>query len=358
MCGIAYAKRFDNEPANNIIKSLYFDQKTRGKEGFGFLTIGDKVVYNRTKWEHEILGLMSKNKGSEILFHHRNPTSTANTIETAHPILADQDIYKYNYYLTHNGIINNAMELYYYHKHQFGLKYATDTGNAKLAEFNDSEALLHELALFIENKKDKPDFRATGSMAFILVQTDKEGTPLNLFFGRNEANPLEIQVSENALIIASENRSPEAEQIEPNKLWMYSYRDGKIYHNPLEFKRYYHQIENPHTHRTQTTVHTDIVEQGTLDYDPEDTPIIEYTGSSSREDLDEGLTEKLGQMTEEAIVTLKSELTNNLQIVHDSLTATSETEEIARLRQEEWEISNELRNVEAEIKQRGIVYHC
>ena len=236
MCGIIYTSRFNGSNANRTIKKLYFKQKTRGKEGFGFINI-DTMAYHRTKYEDEILGLMKKNKGKTILFHHRNPTSTWNSVETAHPILADDKVYKHKYYLTHNGKINNYLDLKKVHEKDFALKYKTyyefKYGDKEWCSFNDSESLLHELAMYIEDTKSTKKLEAYGAIAFILLQTDKDDKPLNLYFGRNFRNPLKIVHNEKELTISSDG---EGELVEANKLFKFNYDTGLTTYEALEFK--------------------------------------------------------------------------------------------------------------------------
>ena len=82
--------------------NIYFSQKERGVNGYGFYNV-NKGVYKRSKYEHDILGELHKNPGNEILFHHRKPTSTSNTENTAHPLCSKDNFEKHNYYMVHNG---------------------------------------------------------------------------------------------------------------------------------------------------------------------------------------------------------------------------------------------------------------
>ena len=87
MCGIIYAKNLaGKEPVNNLIKVLYQNQKDRGRDGFGFVGLDTaKITTYRATKEKGIMGFLNKNPYSEILFHHRNPTSTENTLKSTHP---------------------------------------------------------------------------------------------------------------------------------------------------------------------------------------------------------------------------------------------------------------------------------
>ena len=89
MCGIIYAKNLTgNEPVNNIIKVLYQNQKDRGQLGFGFVGMSSKSIDTyRAVNEKEIMRYLNEKGYREILFHHRNPTSTRNTIKSTHPFI-------------------------------------------------------------------------------------------------------------------------------------------------------------------------------------------------------------------------------------------------------------------------------
>lgn len=236
MCGIIYSRRLDGHSVNRDIKRIYFSQSKRGKDGYGFINITNGG-YFRTKYEHEILKALKCNKSSEILFHHRNPTSTSNTVDTAHPICSNGN-YEHKYYLVHNGIIRNSSKLYDDHVLTYEIEYTTkETWQGKNGElyfmFNDSESLLHELALMIEGKKEKKDFNAIGSMAFIMLQTDKDNKAIALYYGRNFASPLKVIANENRVTLTSEGQGV---NVEPDRLFRYDYDKNEITYEDLEFQ--------------------------------------------------------------------------------------------------------------------------
>ncbi len=158
MCGIIYYKSFTGRPVNRKALRHYQKQKNRGREGFGFVGISERIILTcRATEERGIRHYLKKHPLSEILFHHRLPTSTTNTLRTAHPIVISQPIYGHKYYLIHNGMIMNADELKIKHE-QMGITYTTPQFSQyrnywgkieKRYEFNDSEALAHELALYL-----------------------------------------------------------------------------------------------------------------------------------------------------------------------------------------------------------------
>lgn len=208
MCGILYAKGKD---APLKVLRQYREQRNRGSNGFGWLSIGKKV--ERRRYEGELMAMfqLGKISSNEIIFHHRIPTSTENSKKTNHPIANTCD-YKRNYYLVHNGIISNEKTLYNAHK-ELGLSYETESTDGKSVNFNDSECLLHELALVLEGRKQTVDIE--GSAAFILGVTDKKGNYLRTYFGRNSGNPL--RVNEDFSMIASELE--EGRDVETDKLF-------------------------------------------------------------------------------------------------------------------------------------------
>ncbi len=157
MCGIIYYKSLLDKTMNRQVLRHYFKQKQRGSDGFGFVGISKKKLFLfRATTVHGIKSYLNKYPLSEILFHHRLPTSTANPLRTTHPIIVSQPIYQHNYYLLHNGIIANASSLKAKHE-QLGIKYVTAQQNERRRfqnsyEFNDSEALAHEVPLSVTLK--------------------------------------------------------------------------------------------------------------------------------------------------------------------------------------------------------------
>lgn len=231
MCGILSVYNKKGGPANELMAKIYDSQKHRGRDGFGFAEINDNsVILKRFVLEDDFLNNLKESKSSEIIAHHRIPTSTTNNVKSNHPIYSiDCEIYAHNYYLQHNGHIMNSVELRREHE-KCGIKYNSDEGD----EFTDSESLLHELALIIEGHNKADEFAAKGGMAFIMVQTDKDNNPTALYFGRN-GNPLKINNDENALILRSE--AVAAEDVEINKLFKYDYNTKEITSEDVKFSR-------------------------------------------------------------------------------------------------------------------------
>jgi glutamine phosphoribosylpyrophosphate amidotransferase len=111
MCGIIYAKNLiDNHPVSNLVKILYQNQKERGQQGFGFVGLNkEQISTYRATDEKGIIKYLNDYQHDEIIFHHRLPTSTSNTIKSTHPFIIDVE--NKRYYFMHNGIIQNADKL-------------------------------------------------------------------------------------------------------------------------------------------------------------------------------------------------------------------------------------------------------
>lgn len=225
MCGIIYAKRTDEKGAKKLILKRYEKQKTRGTDGFGFISLENGIVGKefRAEEEKDIKKLLNDSSCDEILFHHRYPTSTPNFIEATHPIKVSHNSLKYDYYVVHNGVISNDDDLRKKHLEQ-GFIYNTEitkkyitSGNTYVEKmWNDSEALAIDIAQVIETDKK---VEAKGSIAFIALQFDKETKKaVALFFGRN-TNPLKIEMSEFIFCLSSESGT----DIESHKLYKYDY---------------------------------------------------------------------------------------------------------------------------------------
>ena len=215
MCGLGFTKSLKDKPINEIAASSYQAQKGRGLNGFGFVEIDDnRITTNRFTEEKDFLEELKKSESKEILWHHRAPTSTGNTIKTNHPI-ASVGCYDFNYYFVHNGVIRNEDELKKEHEEKFNSRYVTGEFN----KFNDSEALMHELILIIEGKKETKDWNVKGSLAFIMLQADKFNKPIALFYGRN-TNPLTKTEKEDFIELKSVGGDSE---IEVNKIFRFDY---------------------------------------------------------------------------------------------------------------------------------------
>lgn len=231
MCGIIFSKRFDGKLARKLINKRFSTQKTRGREGFGFVEINNGVVGEefRSEDEEDIEIYLKGSQSDEILFHHRFPTSTPNFVEATHPIRVRNKLLKYDYYVVHNGMISNDFELKQKHN-TLGFKYNTEmckkfiTSNNIYTEsmWNDSEALAIDFALALEMGKE---MESKGSIAIIALQFDKKTKKaVALYYGRNLGNPLKQEYNDAFFCLSSETGTI----IKHNILFRYDYLTNAI----------------------------------------------------------------------------------------------------------------------------------
>ena len=238
MCGIIWIKRKDGKPAQKMALKRYKKQQSRGQSGFGYIALEkNKIVsYNRSETEEAIKTLVEKEIASEILFHHRFPTSTPNFAMSAHPIKVSNDLLKHDYYVIHNGVIYGDSELKKNHE-KLGFKYNTElvktwkSFDKVVCEetcWNDSESLAIELALDLD--KDGKGVEVDGSVAFIALQTAKNSSKtLKMFFGRNDGSPLKINSDKHFLSITSEGGG---EIVKTHTLGTLDYKTDEITYRP------------------------------------------------------------------------------------------------------------------------------
>lgn len=212
MCGIIYMH--SDVPVSQRVLERYRAQRNRGYEGFGFVAFTKRNIkrYARFQTEEGIKKALRETDATNILFHHRFPTSTENVAETAHPIKVSHKELEYDYYVTHNGIISNPLKLKVDHE-KLGYKYTTElqtqyvTMNGTVytggVNFNDTESLAIELARNIELGTP---VMATGSASFIVLRVAKDGKRVHsVIYGTNGGNPLTITRGKGGLLcIASQ----------------------------------------------------------------------------------------------------------------------------------------------------------
>lgn len=201
MCGlIAVIKKNYKKHTGSKVINYYESQKKRGSDGFGYIAIKDNRIVKvvRAKNEKDIKKFLSEETADHILFHHRKPTSTENTLGTTHPILVSHPELDYDYYFAHNGVIRNTSYLKVAHE-KLGYVYRTEHSEKTYAEYldgsveimeskasvhNDSESLAIELARYVDGRSK--DVNAVGAMAFWGVSFDKETKEVGeVFFGKN-----------------------------------------------------------------------------------------------------------------------------------------------------------------------------
>lgn len=222
MCGIVYSASFTGLPVNQKIIDRYEKQKDRGMNGFGFYIPPTNQLTHNTR-ESRIKNLLKRTDATEVLFHHRFPTSTLNVRNGCHPF-STKDTFKNQYIMVHNGVLWNEDELQEEHE-KLGIKYVSEM---KDGSFNDSEALLYDIALTLEGKQEA--LQAYGSIAFVVIERNKKGKPVNVHFGRNLGNPLKMTFNKKELTLASEGAG---DDIKPHFLYTFNYKSKKITQKPL-----------------------------------------------------------------------------------------------------------------------------
>lgn len=219
MCGIIHAKNLTGDhPVNNLVKILYQNQKDRGQQGFGFVGLSkERIGTYRATAERNIMKYLNAHQYDEIIFHHRLPTSTGNTLKSAHPFVIGIDDRRY--YFVHNGVIQNADELKQKHLKK-GILYSSQEGSS----FNDSEALAWDVCLWLSRRQQKVE--AKGSVAFVCLAVSKNSNRAErLYFYRNSEAELKIYRDRTLFLLASEgNYAP----VKRNLLYFWDYRERQI----------------------------------------------------------------------------------------------------------------------------------
>lgn len=237
MCGIIYIQRFDGKPVNNDVLDQFDKQRSRGVEGFGLFD-GKHIV--RATTEDKILNWMVTKDSSLMLFHHRYPTSTENTKGTAHPFATKKHFGDTEYILVHNGHIQNSWKLKADHEAK-GVQYQSVLQNGK---FNDSEALLWDLSLYLEGQQDK--LEAIGNMAFICIKLVK-GRLQKMYFGRN-TNPLNLMRVKKGIMLSSTGLG---KPIDANHLYTWNYKLNRLTDKWLQMQASYPVTTSPVTYTGQ-----------------------------------------------------------------------------------------------------------
>jgi hypothetical protein len=208
---------------NNLVWKQYKEQDHRGTQGFG---VFDGHFTHKAAMEKRMRRWFRKpqNESDMILFHHRFPTSTINTKQTAHPFNTSDFFGDVRYVLVHNGVIRNSHELKTKHE-AMGIEYQTTMADGK---FNDSEALLWDFALTMEKKQEK--LQAFGDVAFVCIRLEA-GVPTRMYFGRNYARPLNLWRNPSGVMISSEG---EGTEVKEDKLYTYNYQLKRLTTKPFE----------------------------------------------------------------------------------------------------------------------------
>ena len=251
MCGLVALWSKKNKPVGQQVFNLYEKQAARGKQGYGFIAIdrnGMVVGEHRSKTELEIKKLLNKEKAPMVMFHHRFPTSTDNTMGTTHPMNVSHEELEFDYRLAHNGIIRNADARKTAHE-SLGYVYTTEHYEeheavyndgtreyvgGKGLKFNDSESLAIDIARHLDGKQD--DVPSIGPVAFWAVRLVK-GTNqvVSIYYGKNAGRDLTTVKGKNYMGIASEH----GEDIDEMKIFSYEFGDHQLYEQefPIEASR-------------------------------------------------------------------------------------------------------------------------
>lgn len=223
MCGLVYKHNYDGSPVNNDVMQQFDKQRGRGTEGFGVFD-GQYLNIAKSTREDAILKWLCKYDSNLLLFHHRFPTSTVNVKRAAHPFSTGDFFGKNQYVLAHNGVIRNPEELRKKHE-ALGIKYKTVLEQGK---FNDSEALLWDIALTLEGGQEEPKTR--GDMAFICMKIVK-GNLKRMYFGRN-GRPLKMYHDKKTFELSSEGRG---EDIQADQLYTWDFQRKVLKSRRMKF---------------------------------------------------------------------------------------------------------------------------
>lgn len=222
MCGIVYARNFSGKNVNNTIVKRFDAQRGRGTTSFGFYDEDNNNLTTAIK-EKDIKRLLTRKEHKGVLFHHRFSTSTEDVRNACHPF-STKKYFKNQYIGVHNGVIRNPDDLKAEHS-QRGISYVSTQPNG---QFNDSEALIYDLASYLEGKVD--EITAKGSIAFIMTKLNEYGKAVGIFFGRNSGNPLVMKLTKNSLTISSEG---EGESVPVNKLHYFDFETKEVIKSDL-----------------------------------------------------------------------------------------------------------------------------
>ena len=198
-----------------MVVKRYRNQKTRGSEGFGFVSLdkGKVARFLKSEQDEPIIKEILDRTEDEIMFHHRKPTSTPNYWQTAHPMKVSHESLKHDYYVIHNGCVHDTEEIKARHDKE-GFVYSTLLTQYWLSQdkkahragekWNDSETFAIELAKDLDGKQEGVK-ELRGTIAFIALQVGKENKKATtLFWGRNYGSPLKFQKTTDYMQITSE----------------------------------------------------------------------------------------------------------------------------------------------------------
>ena len=316
MCGlVGILSQEGGEENQDFIMNQFQEQVSRGEKGFGLIEAGkDKIKVKRAVSGYKAMVDVARANSPILLFHHRQPTSTDNTIQQTHPILVSHEELAYDYLIMHNGIIRNSTALYKKHTEELGYVYTTKTLEVtqygsyyQTEKFNDTEAMAIELARYLD--KLIPEVTIEGSMAFMGVRVNKKTRKAHsVFWGHNGSNPLRVKIEGKTIKMASELTEGEnAEENIINEITMTNFfkKDKK----KLEDKITTEKLKFFEEKKDKITV--------TKDYDPKDVPAYST-------DLEWAFT-KMGYRAMKNIDQIIMDFYENLPLILDSQDSFDET---------------------------------
>lgn len=250
MCGILWVQSKRDRDAVKPLLKRYRVQDGRGTDGFGFMTVspdGKASEVFRATQEKDLLRGIKDSRATSFLLHHRFPTSLPNYEGATHPLVVKNEAFKYDYYIVHNGVISNYKTLFeeYRKRHKF----LTEMEEVKIHRFvnsdeyyefdpttsvNDSEIFAFDLAEYIEGKSNI--IRSSGTIAFIGLQCEKDGTVVNLIYGHNTGNPLIMEDDKVMFALKSEGHGVEVPE---NKIFFRNLNTGKTLERKASGMRYF-----------------------------------------------------------------------------------------------------------------------
>ena len=305
------------KPVNEEVIEQLEDQISRGREGFGILMINKKneIELKRATEISKALIDLYMTESPMIIMHHRNPTSSDNKLSQTHPILVSDGSLEHDYYVIHNGIISNADNLKEEHEKLGFIYNTTRTNNFNREEFNDSESLAIEIAMYIE--KQTKEISTEGSAAFIAIQVNKKTKKAtNIFFGRKN-NPLKLAGRQGEIRLSSEGKG---EEILENTLYKFNIKSPSLTKTNLNFKEkeetnYYYKNEDKNKENKTEIITREQIETGS------------GTGYNTKKEKEEEKTtieDELEEISEEF-------MTSTADIIEEFATKLQETSEINQL---------------------------
>lgn len=278
MCGILCV---DVKRGTSAVKPLlkrYRKQDHRGHNGYGYVTINEdgyvsEVVRDTT--EEGIIAALQNENASKIMFHHRAPTSLPNYLGATHPFFISDDRFKFDYYVIHNGVINNHTTIWEGYKKE-GIKFLSEMVEGKFHEFvntgeyydktetttkvNDSEVFAVDIVHYIEGLQNW--VKSSGTIAFIALQVDKseqnKGKVISLIYGHNDGNPIELEEDKTLFVLSSEAGGKD---VDSDKIYFKDWETGAVSCEEVRSLAYHGYSKNVRGKHNKTTTKAERREQ-------------------------------------------------------------------------------------------------